>query len=71
MMSGNSSDILCVGHGTVGTLLYCHLKGVPMSRDHAQPDGGGHLFAFDMQSDEVLHPWMSIEAFSDLTGMGF
>lgn len=37
-------DILIVGHGAVGTLLWCHLSGLPISRQHDQPAGGGHLF---------------------------
>ncbi|MCP4070637.1 MAG: histidine phosphatase family protein [Hyphomicrobiales bacterium] len=34
-------DILFVGHGGVGTLLYCHLSGVPISRKYDQVPGGG------------------------------
>lgn len=30
-----------VGHGGVGTLLLCHLAGVPVSRAHDQPPVGG------------------------------
>ncbi|TCM54189.1 broad specificity phosphatase PhoE [Rhizobium sp. PP-F2F-G48] len=41
--------IAFVGHGGVGTLLYCHLSGVPISRVHDQgPGGGGNLFAFPL-----------------------
>ena len=68
MTSDIQGDVLCVGHGAVGTLLYCHLMDLDISRRHDQPHGGGNLFAFDMQSDEVLHGWMPIETFSRLTG---
>ena len=68
MKYGDTGDILCVGHGAVGTLLFCHLANLPISRKHDQPHGGGNLFAFDMQSDEIVHGWMSIEAFEGLTG---
>lgn len=57
-------DILCVGHGGVGTLLYCDVAGLAISRGHDQRNGGGCLFAFDMQSDEVLHGWHPLEAFT-------
>jgi broad specificity phosphatase PhoE len=68
MSAGTSGDVLCVGHGAVGTLLYCHLADLPISRAYDQPAGGGNLFAFDMESDEVVHGWMSIEVFKGLTG---
>ena len=71
MSKGITGDVLCVGHGAVGTLLYCHLMNLSLSREHDQPDGGGNIFAFDMESDEVLHGWMPIETFSGLTGLTF
>ncbi|MCB1331582.1 MAG: histidine phosphatase family protein [Maritimibacter sp.] len=37
-------DILFVGHGAVGTLLFCHLAGVAISRAYDQPAGGGAWF---------------------------
>lgn len=37
--------VLFSGHGGVGTLLKCHLLGVPISRCHDQ-NGGGHYFVF-------------------------
>ncbi|WP_306235158.1 hypothetical protein [Bradyrhizobium sp. Bra64] len=30
-------DILFVGHGAVGTLLFCHFSGHPIDRVHDQP----------------------------------
>jgi broad specificity phosphatase PhoE len=37
--------VLFSGHGGVGTLLKCHLMGVPISRVHDQA-GGGHWYRF-------------------------
>jgi broad specificity phosphatase PhoE len=56
-----SGDWLLVGHGAVGTLLYCHLAGLPISRDHDQPLGGGNYFTFIRDSREILHPWRAME----------
>lgn len=36
---------LAVGHGGVGTLLWCWLSGKPISRAHDQAAGGGSYFA--------------------------
>lgn len=52
-----TGDILLVGHGAVGTLLYCHLAGLAIARDHDQPPGGGYFFTFDHRSRRVRHPW--------------
>nr|WP_306266100.1 histidine phosphatase family protein [Pararhizobium sp. IMCC3301] len=57
----SSGDILVVGHGAVGTLLYCHFAGIPISRSHDQPPGGGHFFTIDLASRKPLHPWRPME----------
>ena len=55
-------DIAIVSHGGVGTLLLCHLKGVPISRSEGQPGGGGgNFFSFDAASRRLLSGWRSIE----------
>jgi broad specificity phosphatase PhoE len=54
-------DVLFVGHGAVGTLLYCHYAGHPIDRIHDQPAGGGHVFGFARQGRRVLHPWRRME----------
>ncbi|HPE47304.1 MAG TPA: histidine phosphatase family protein [Hyphomonas sp.] len=54
-------DILMVGHGAVGTLLYCHLAGLAISRRHDQPAGGGNLFAYQPAARRMLHPWKPVE----------
>lgn len=35
-----AGDVAIVAHGGVGTLLLCHLKGVPIARTHDQPRQG-------------------------------
>lgn len=54
-------DILMVGHGGVGTLLYCHFAKVPISRSFDQPDGGGNFFSIDRATQEPLHHWLPME----------
>lgn len=54
-------DIAIVGHGGVGTLLLCHLKGLPIARSHDQTLGGGSVFAFDRTTSRVLHGWRALE----------
>ena len=54
-------DILFVGHGAVGTLLFCHYAGVPISRVHDQPSGGGHYFTMTRADRRVLHAWRPME----------
>src|SRR5262252_5137375 len=39
-------DVLFVGHGGVGTLLYCHYSGLAIDRTYDQPAGGGYFFSF-------------------------
>lgn len=58
----SAGDVLIVGHGGVGTLLYCVLAGVPISRTHDQgPGGGGNWFAFDLATRTPLHGWRAME----------
>ena len=56
-----AGDILFVGHGAVGTLLYCHYAGFTIDRAHDQPAGGGHYFSFARGGRLVLHPWRRME----------
>jgi broad specificity phosphatase PhoE len=60
--SGN--DLAIVGHGGTGTLLYCHLADLPISRHHDQPaTNGGNWFVFDRASRRLLYAgWRSIDA---------
>lgn len=59
LSSDSAGDIAIVAHGGVGTLLLCHLSGVPISRDHDQAFQG-HYWAYSPESRTVLHPWRSI-----------
>lgn len=58
-------DVLFVGHGGVGTLLYCHLKGLPISREYDQGPGGGYYFECPLRSSAEVSVWQPLEA---LTG---
>ena len=53
----DDGDMLIIGQGRIGTLLLCHLAGLPISREHFQPTPGGNLFAFDCVSRKVLFRW--------------
>ncbi|WFU74535.1 histidine phosphatase family protein [Bradyrhizobium sp. CB2312] len=54
-------DVLFVGHGRVGTLLFCHTAGHAIDRAHDQPAGGGNLFAFARAGLQVVHGWRPME----------
>jgi broad specificity phosphatase PhoE len=54
-------DILFVGHGAVGTLLFCHYSGFAIDRIYDQPAGGGSCFAFAKERRRVLHAWRRFE----------
>lgn len=56
-----SGDVLFVGHGAAGTLLWCRLAGLAIDRRHDQPAGGGHRFAFDLATGRPLHPWVAFD----------
>jgi broad specificity phosphatase PhoE len=55
-----AGDVAFVGHGGVGTLLLCALRQVAIDRKHDQ-SGGGHVFAFDLQTRSVLFGWLPLE----------
>jgi broad specificity phosphatase PhoE len=54
-------DVLFVGHGGVGTLLYCHYSGFSIDRTYDQPAGGGYFFAFTEDGRRVQHSWCRLE----------
>ena len=58
-------DILFVGHGAVGTLLFCHLSGLPIDRKFDQQPGGGCFFEFSSLQKKPVSGWRPIE---DMTG---
>ncbi|PZU85967.1 MAG: histidine phosphatase family protein [Shinella sp.] len=53
--------IAFVGHGGVGTLLKCHLSGLPIARSRDQPGGGGNLFAFSLADRRITCDWTPME----------
>jgi broad specificity phosphatase PhoE len=55
-----AGDIAVVAHGGVGTLLYCHLAGVAISRRHDQPFQG-HFWSHDLDTRRMLHAWRPID----------
>jgi broad specificity phosphatase PhoE len=61
--ASDDGAVAVIGHGGTGTLLYCHLAGVPISRRHEQPaTNGGNWFAFDGVSRKFAHVgWRSID----------
>lgn len=53
-------DVLFVGHGGVGTLLFCHYSGQTISRRRDQL-GAGCYFSMRKEGRRVLHPWRRME----------
>jgi len=56
-----AGDLLLVGHGAVGTLLFCAFSKKSISRAHDQGSGGGNMMVFDRDSRMPLQNWKSIE----------
>lgn len=56
----SAGDLLFVGHGAVGTLLYCHYAGVKIDRKYDQ-SGGGNYFTIDSITGKALHGWRPME----------
>ena len=58
----SKGDIAIVSHGTVGALLLCKLKGIPISINEKQPGTtGGHYICFEAQTMKLLHDWQRID----------
>ena len=55
-----AGDVLLVGHGGVGTLLFCHFAGVEIARRHDQR-GCGCVFAVGRETRRIVHAWRPIE----------
>ena len=60
LLDPDGPSTVVVGHGGVGTLLYCHLMNQPIARRHDQP-GQGHYWSFDVDSGQMLHGWRAID----------
>ncbi|MEM9564896.1 MAG: histidine phosphatase family protein [Actinomycetota bacterium] len=54
-------DIAVIGHGGVGTLLWCHLAGAAIDQANDQP-GQGHYWTWDRSTGAMLHRWHPIDA---------
>jgi broad specificity phosphatase PhoE len=55
--------IAIIGHGAVGTLLYCHLSRRAISRQWDQPaNDGGNWYAFTVDPPAALSHWQPIDA---------
>ncbi|MBL3701593.1 histidine phosphatase family protein [Sulfitobacter sp. BDSS02] len=52
--------LVFVGHGAVGTLLWCALAGKPISRGHDQ-QGGGNWYRFDPENRAIRAGWAPME----------
>ena len=57
----SGGDVAFVGHGGVGTLLWCALAGEAIDRRFDQKAGGGCLFSFDIATRRVQEGWRRIE----------
>lgn len=60
LLVGGDDDVVAIGHEAVGTLLMCHLTGLPIDRVHDQP-GQGHYWTLDRSSGRLLHQWRPID----------
>ncbi len=58
----SEGDILFVGHGGVGTLLFCHLACLPIQRIRDQPAGGGNMFCYNVDTQKIVHGWIALES---------
>ncbi|WP_152046603.1 histidine phosphatase family protein [Aureimonas psammosilenae] len=57
--SHTAGDLALVAHGGVGTLLYCHLAGLGISRRHDQSSQGNY-FTAEIETRRVIHGWREI-----------
>jgi len=64
LSSAPTGDILLVGHGGVGTLLYCHLAGLQIDRRYDQPAGGGNVFVARRDGSAAPRGWFAMEDLS-------
>ncbi|MEM8707463.1 MAG: histidine phosphatase family protein [Actinomycetota bacterium] len=60
LVADGPGDVVVVGHGGVGTLLWCSLTGRPIDAAEDQ-DGPGNVWAWDLAGGVPLHPWQAID----------
>lgn len=59
-------DVLFCGHGAVGSLLMTALADETICLENDQPPGGGNVFAFDLNTNELLFRWVPLESLSTI-----
>ncbi len=66
LRTNKAGDVLFVGHGGVGTLLFCYLSGCRISREFDQgPGGGGYYFEFAGPQAKPNSRWQPLENLID------
>lgn len=62
LVGHREGDVLFVGHGGVGTLLFCALSGIGIDRRFDQGAGGGGCwFQFDLEKRRPRRGWQTME----------
>lgn len=64
LVKSADKTLIFVGHGAVGTLLYCHLMREDIHRKFDQAGGGGNFFKIDTKAQIALTHWQPIEEFT-------
>lgn len=61
VLAPGGPDVVVVGHGGVGTILWCTLTARPIARSEDQ-NGPGNVWAFDLDTRQGVHPWRLVGA---------
>lgn len=61
VLGSGGPDVMVVGHGGVGTILWCTLTGRTIARNEDQ-NGPGNVWAVDLDAGTGLHPWRRVGA---------
>lgn len=63
-----TGDLLMVGHGAVGSFLWCAIAGRRISRAEDQGPGGGYIWSARLTDTgaQPVQPWAPMEAYSGL-----
>jgi broad specificity phosphatase PhoE len=66
----DAGPTVIIGHGGVGTLLWCHIANLAISRAEDQP-GVGHVWCANWATGGLvpLHPWRSLESVARGSGL--
>lgn len=60
LQNHDHGNLLIVGHGAVGTLLFCHYSNFQISRQYDWK-GSGNYFSFRVDNRQVVHGWIPME----------